>query len=61
MDSCSVRSHLQPQRHFHERDGFTQNRRQKIVIGGLGICVFAGEALHLCRGGLTVDKSCIDL
>jgi len=23
MDSCSVRSHLQPQRHFHETDGFT--------------------------------------
>ena len=42
MNSCSVRSHLQPQRHFHETDDFTQNLRQKVVNK---------EALRLCGGG----------
>jgi len=56
-----VRSHLQPQGHFHQTDGFTQNRRQKVVSRvALRLC---GGALRLYRGGLTfkVDKSCIDL
>jgi len=55
-----VRSYLQTQDHFHETDGFTQNRRQKVVKWGL--CVCAGGALRLRRGGLTfiVDKSGID-
>jgi len=39
-----VKSTIQPQRHFHGTDGFTQNRRQKVVSRG---------ALRLCRGGLT--------
>jgi len=46
MDSWSVRSHLQPQCHFHETDGCTQNRRQKVVNR---------EALCLCRGGLDIQ------
>ena len=41
MDSCSVRAHLQPRRHFHETDGFTQNRCQRVVNRG---------ALRLCGG-----------
>jgi len=61
MDSSSVRSHLQPQHHFHETDAFTQNRRQEVVNrGALPLC----GGLYVCaEGGLTfkVDKCCIDL
>ena len=46
MDSCSVRSHLQPQRHFHETDGFTQNRRQKVMNRG-GFAFVQKGAWHL--------------
>jgi len=48
MDSCSVRSHLQPQDHFHETDYFNQNLRQKVVNRGL--CVCAGSFTFVQRG-----------
>ena len=48
-----MRSHLQPQRHFLETDGFTQNRRQKVV--NRRACVCAG-GLYVCAEGSSHSK-----